>query len=293
MTEKSNRQFRWISSITGDPKVLENLNDQMTWFYGQQEGRESYQSMLDTQEEIPDVLNSPRHLMPKYICDSTPERILEIGCANGRLYRQLRQYGFQGDYSGIEVAEYIIEQNRNKHPEATWKSGVAYNIPFPNESFDICFSLYVLEHLVYPERALKEMMRVIKPNGCLVLVFPDFVESGRFSSQKLGLSVGFTASEKLKKGKIFDALVSLYDSRLRLPKALKKTQMNLGSFPVNTSPICLSYPDVMGADIDAIYIASKKEVDYWANQQGFEVEYPSGIEGEFAEQAFMVIRKTN
>ena len=137
------------------------------------------------------------------------------------------------------------------------------------------------------------MMRVIKPNGRLVLVFPDFVESGRFSSQKLGLSVGFTASEKLKKGKIFDALVSLYDSRLRLPKALKKTQMNLGSFPVNTSPICLSYPDVMGADIDAIYIASKKEVDYWANQQGFEVEYPSGIEGEFAEQAFMVIRKTN
>ena len=291
MTGKSDRKFRWISSISGDQDVLSALNDSMAWFYGQEDGREMYQSMLDTQEGILTDLNSERHLMPKYICDLKPQAILEVGCANGRLYRQLRHYGYEGSYSGIEVTDYIIQQNTQKHPEADWKCSTAYSIPFADSSFDICFSLYVLEHLVYPQRALTEMMRVIKPNGRLVLVFPDFVESGRFSSQKLGLSPVLTASDKLRKGKIIDALVSLYDSRIRLPRALKGTHKSLGAFLVNTQPICLSYPDVMGADIDAIYIASKKEVHHWADQQGFQVEYPSGTEGEFTEHAFMVIHK--
>jgi ubiquinone/menaquinone biosynthesis C-methylase UbiE len=275
---KCDRQFRWISSVNGDPELLSSLNDQMTWFYGQQDGREMYQSMLDTQEEIPTDSSSVRHLMPQYICDLKPETILEIGCASGRLYRQLRQYGYQGNYCGVEVADYVIQQNRHKHPEVTWQCGTAYNIPFPDSSFEVCFSLYVLEHLVYPERGLSEMMRVIKPNGRLVLVFPDFVESGRFSSQLLGLSPVMTAAEKLRQGRIIDALVSLYDSRIRLPKALRKTEINLGNFLVNICPICLSYPDIMGTDIDAVYIASKKEVHDWANKQGFQTVCTKDVE---------------
>ncbi|MFM6347056.1 MAG: class I SAM-dependent methyltransferase, partial [Dolichospermum sp.] len=272
---------------------LSSLDKQMAWFYGQENGREMYQSMLDTQEDINIDVSSVRHLMPQYICDLKPETILEIGCASGRLYRQLQQYGYQGNYSGVEVADYVIQQNRHKHPEINWQCGTAYNIPFPDSSFDLCFSLYVLEHLVYPERGLTEMMRVIKPNGRLVLVFPDFIESGRFSSQQLGLSPVMTAAQKLRQGKIIDALVSLYDSRIRLPKAVRKTEINLGNFFVNISPICLSYPDIMAIDIDAVYLASKKEVDYWATQKGFQVEYPCGTKGEFAEQAFIVIYKTS
>ena len=288
----ASRQFRWISSVNGDPELLSSLNDQMTWFYGQEDGREMYQLMVDSVEEIPTDLSSVRHLMPKYLCDLKPQKILEIGCANGRLYRQIAEYGYQGNYFGVEVADYVIQQNRYKHPEVDWQCGTAYQIPFPDSSFDVCFSLYVLEHLVYPKLGLVEMMRVIKPNGRLVLVFPDFVESGRFSSQLLGLSPVMTAAEKLRQGRIIDALVSLYDSRIRLPKALRKTEINLGNFLVNICPICLSYPDIMGTDIDAVYIASKKEVHDWANKQGFQVEYPCGIEGEFAQQAFIVIHKT-
>lgn len=291
--KQCDRKFRWVSSTNGNPEILSTLNKQMTWFYGHRDGREMYQSMLDTQEEIPTDLDSVRHLMPKYICSLNPQIILEIGCASGRLYRQLRKYGYEGSYSGVEVADYIIQQNRHKHPEAGWHCSTAYDIPFPDSYFDVCFSLYVLEHLVYPERALTEMMRVIKPNGRLVLVFPDFVESGRFASQQLGWSCASTASEKLRKGKLIDALVSLYDSRIRLPKALRKTQINLGDFLVNPYPVCLSYLDIMGADIDAVYIASKKEVHYWAIERGFQVEYPCGTEGGFAEQAFIVIDKVN
>lgn len=285
----SNRYFNWISSTKGDFQVLADLSQKMLRFYSQLDERQTYQEMLNTQEDLPSE-DSVRHLMPKYICELKPESILEVGCANGRLYRQLRHYGFNGKYTGLEVAEYIIQQNREHHPGAVWKCATAYEIPFPDQCFDACFSLYVLEHLVYPERGLKEMLRVLKPGGQLILVFPDFVESGRFSSQQLGFSPG-TASRKFKSGKIVDALISLYDSRVRLPNALKKSVAEFGSFPINYNPLCFNFPSFMDADVDAVYVASKQEVFDWATSNGYQPSYPYGCSGELVNQAFMVISK--
>jgi hypothetical protein len=50
---------------------------------------------------------------------------------------------------------------------------------------------------------------------------------------------------------------------------------------------------MLDADVDAIYIASKQEVHEWAISNDLNVEYPCGISGEFAEQAFMVITKNS
>ena len=270
--------------------ALAQLNDRMTWFYGQVEGRKDYQTMLDTQEaDVPQ--DSVRYFMPRYVADSNASSVLEVGCGDGRLYRQLHQYGYEGEYTGIEVAEYIISGNQKRHPEAVWQAALAYDIPFQTASFDLCFSLYVLEHFVYPERALMEMLRVIKPNGRLVLVFPDFVASRRFPSQMFGFSPG-KARDKIIQGGMLDFLVSLYDSRVRLPRALSNLADNFGPFPVNLSPLCLSRPDMMAADVDAVYVASKQEVYKWATAQGCQVEYPCGTEGEFNSQAFLVARKS-
>jgi len=49
----SSREFKWISSVNGDPEILSSLDKQMTWFYGQEDGREMYQLMVDSVEEIP------------------------------------------------------------------------------------------------------------------------------------------------------------------------------------------------------------------------------------------------
>lgn len=286
-----NRQFRWMSSVTGSAEVLSALNAQMSAFYGERDRRECYQEMVRNQDVGSPAEESVRHLMPKYVCDLGPVRILEVGCGDGRLYRQLRSYGYARQYVGIDVADYLIRDNEGRHPEAEWKSAEAYDIPFEDGAFDVCFSLYVLEHLVYPEFALREMARILRPGGRLVLVFPDFAESRRFGSQKLGLSPKGTASERLREGKFIDAMVSLFDSRVRLPRALRNAVKEFGPFPVNTRPICLYYSSLMAPDIDAVYIASKTEVQSWAERNGLKVEYPCGTEGEFAEQAFVVLIK--
>jgi SAM-dependent methyltransferase len=229
--------------------------------------------------------------MPKYVCDQQPMRILEVGCGDGRLFRQLRSYGYCGRYVGIDVADYVIQDNKHRHADAEWTVAKAYNIPFGDGTFDICFSLYVLEHLVYPEAALREMVRILRPGGRVVLVFPDIAESGRLGSQQLGFSPMGTASERFRDGKFIDALVSLFDSRIRLPRALRHAASTFGPFPVNTRPICLYHSSLMAPDIDAVYIASKKEVQNWAERNDLQVEFPCGTQGEFSEQAFVVLIK--
>lgn len=43
-------------------------------------------------------------------------------------------------------------------------------LPFPDGSFDLVYSNFVVEHLARPERAFREWRRVLQPDGSLVLL---------------------------------------------------------------------------------------------------------------------------
>jgi ubiquinone/menaquinone biosynthesis C-methylase UbiE len=49
---------------------------------------------------------------------------------------------------------------------------MAGNLPHPEESFDICISSHVIEHLEDPAELLQEAERVLKPGGLLALLYP-------------------------------------------------------------------------------------------------------------------------
>jgi SAM-dependent methyltransferase len=286
------RAFRWVSSSEGDHATLARLEQQMSWFYGNAEARERYQDMLSEERaQVIEPGSPPDELLRELVkIAAGPARVLEIGCAHGRLYAALRERGFRGAYTGIDMADHVIAENRRRYPDAEWDLGSAHHLSFPNESFDHAFAYYVLEHVVYVEKALSEMLRVLKPGGELMLVFPDFVAKRMLSSQFLGLSPGRTAKGKLKAGHLLDAALSLYDSRIRLPRHLAALR-EVGRFPINTAPLCLSHPDMMDADVDALYIASKHEVASWAEERGCRVRYPAGTSGNFSDNAFMAIKR--
>ena len=148
--------------------------------------------------------------------------------------------------------------------------------------------MYVLEHLVCPEKILDEMLRVTKEGGHAILLFPDFLRPGRFVSQQAGFGFG-TAKEKLKQGTLPDTVVTFYDNRLRFPKMLKRLKRRIGGFTVHLQPACLYYPNMAHPDFDAVYIASKAEVMNWAIRQGYGVYLPKGVQGLFKDHAFVVI----
>lgn len=288
------RRFHWLSSgDESNSEVLNDLHKKMISFYSELNKRQSYQELLD---EVDNDLANPGQAtlaFLDYLQKSENKDLLEVGCGNARIYKNIKRLSKSFNYLGIEVSEDVILKNKQNYPEANWIMAGVYNIPLEDNSVDICFSFYVLEHLVFPEKALKEMLRVIRPNGKLVIIFPDFKSSLRFASQRIGLSHLKTAKEKLSKGYILDSLISLYDSRIRLPYHLKNSKTIYGSFAINIQPKCLDplLPEI-SPDVDAVYIASKEEITEWAINKGFKVDFPAGKNGYFNEHAFISIEKS-
>lgn len=98
------------------------------------------------------------------------EKILDVGCGNGRLYDFLKDK--QVDYYGIDISEKLIEIAKNRYPEGKFQVADALNLPFPENFFNKVFSIAVLHHIPSKEfrlQVLKEARRVLKKDGFLLI----------------------------------------------------------------------------------------------------------------------------
>jgi len=108
-------------------------------------------------------------------------RVLDLGCGNGRYYPVFKTKKI--DYSGIDNSERLISIAKEKYPEAKFQLGDAFNIPFSDNFFDMVYSIAVLHHIPSRElriQALKEIGRVLKNNGLLILTVWKFHELKEF-----------------------------------------------------------------------------------------------------------------
>jgi len=61
---------------------------------------------------------------------------------------------------GLDLSVAMLAQAESKYPAAGFVCGSAYQLPFPDRSFDVVICLEVLEHLHRPREALGEARRV-------------------------------------------------------------------------------------------------------------------------------------
>ena len=102
------------------------------------------------------------------------KRVLEIGCGPGSITKVLAQQG-QCQVTGIELDPAAIEKAtpfcdtiiQGDLNDTEWPHLVD-NMPL----FDVVVAADVLEHLYNPWTTLKQMVPLIKPNGCLVISLP-------------------------------------------------------------------------------------------------------------------------
>jgi hypothetical protein len=130
------------------------------------------------------------------------------------------------------------------------------------------------------------MVSLVCPGGVVILMFPDFVESGRLGWQPLGFVDGW-AQECLRRGDVVNAVINLYVSRIRLPRSLRRAAEEHGLFPVNLRPRCLIDPEQIDPDFDAVYIASEREVRDWAVSVRLTPRFPAGTEGNFRDNTLI------
>jgi SAM-dependent methyltransferase len=97
-------------------------------------------------------------------------RVLENGCGVGVYARQLSLRG-AGEVVGLEFELERLQQAHATVPQVVNAAGE--HLPFPNNSFDLVLSHEVLEHVADDAAALREMVRVLRPGGRIVLFVPN------------------------------------------------------------------------------------------------------------------------
>ena len=108
--------------------------------------------------------------------------VLDLGCAAGAEIQPLLDRGF-----GVVGADYSAEMLRFAHERYRVSSGVrlcrtdAESLPFASGSFDHIVCLGVFEYLSSYELCLKEIHRVLRPGGLVVISVPTSVSLDRIS----------------------------------------------------------------------------------------------------------------
>jgi len=109
--------------------------------------------------------------------------ILEVGCGDGSFTKVLGEHS--SAVTAIDISADQIELNARAYPQINFlQHDVAEEFPFEEGTFDVIWCSEVLEHLFDPGFALREMYRVMAPNGRLLVTVPYH---GRFKNVLIAL----------------------------------------------------------------------------------------------------------
>lgn len=95
------------------------------------------------------------------------ERVLDLAAGTGTSSAVLAQRGAQ--VVACDLSEGMIEVGRRRYPEIEFVLGDAMDLPFEDDSFDAVTIAYGLRNIPDPVRALREMWRVVRPGGRVVV----------------------------------------------------------------------------------------------------------------------------
>lgn len=154
---------------TSAPETSLQLRQRMRKFY---ETSQTYKHLLDAHDE-----NYLRHYVD-FVIRFTPKdsKILDLGCGNGISSRLLHQANF--DVVGTDISPLFLQDAQNWEslhdgPKLRYQVCDVLELPFEDDSFDVICSNELIEHLPDVETALKEMVRVVRPGGRVLLSGPN------------------------------------------------------------------------------------------------------------------------
>ena len=98
--------------------------------------------------------------------------ILDIGCKDAYLRRLLKERQIT-KYYGMDISEAVLNKIEGYDPKYFKVGDVSKKIPFKDNSFDFIFALEIVEHVESPTEMLKEIRRVLKKEGELIISVPN------------------------------------------------------------------------------------------------------------------------
>lgn len=115
--------------------------------------------------------NGPRRKTLKRFFGDREISVLDVGCGDGYLLQHFRNktdWDIRGLEPNSKMAELLVKAGF--HVDC----GLLEDIAYPEASFDAVILTHVLEHTDNPLNMLKEIYRILKPDGLLLVEVPNF-----------------------------------------------------------------------------------------------------------------------
>ena len=130
--------------------------------------------MTDIYDRIGDTYDTTRTPDPQVLkilrrhIDLQPSiRYLDIGCGTGNYTTELNKIG--GKWTGLEPSSHMLALAKKKDGSIDWIHGSAESLPFENDTFDGVICTLAVHHFTDLGKAFREIDRVLRPNGKLVM----------------------------------------------------------------------------------------------------------------------------
>jgi SAM-dependent methyltransferase len=98
--------------------------------------------------------------------------VLDLGCGNGSIVRGWMDCGFDAFGCDLKFKSGLEVENLEREGRIRLIEFTPYRLPFPDASFDVVFTNQVMEHVRDYPATLKEIRRIMKPDGRLLNIFP-------------------------------------------------------------------------------------------------------------------------
>lgn len=203
----------------------------------------------------------------KWLEPKKGERICDIACGRGGLSYKISKRGCE--VYGIDISRDTIKRNARIFDscEIQFIIGDAESLPFRDCIFDKCVCNCALEHFLNDVRALKEMNRILKPGGILVLTVDSFTYPGMKKeiikkAKKTGSVINTYTKDTLRE-KLEASGFEIIDMKYYLNSPLSNfffrlimmKYLSLLSFIVY--PLCLISDKILGTEDSGIRLACK------------------------------------
>ncbi len=188
--------------------------------------------------------------------------VLEVGSGEGSLQDIVE------DYTGLDISATARANYHKRFVQADARA-----MPFADGEFDAVWSIWVLEHVPNPEQALREIRRVLKPNGVLYL-YPTWLCSDLApNGYEVRPYSDFGLEGKLIKASVPIQNSPLFEAMYMLPiRTVRWGAWKLQNQPtaLHYRPIAANYKEYWMPDSDAVNSIDMFEAYLWFRSRGDE-----------------------
>jgi ubiquinone/menaquinone biosynthesis C-methylase UbiE len=104
--------------------------------------------------------------------------VLDVGCGTGEITIRLAEFYPEAVLTGVDLIERHLELARTRSKRLggriSFRAADAFALPFADASFDLVVCRHMLQAVPRPEKAMAEMVRVLRPGGRLHLLVEDY-----------------------------------------------------------------------------------------------------------------------